>query len=198
MDHECLVARSSFSLVRALAEALRRSAQANSALKRKPVRGLRSCARAPPHTPPGRALERRPGVSLVRARARAKRSSEDDDPTEMVALASIAASSSPAERSAQPMTELTIPTNPIASTEDHCCIARSAVLSVPSASGVVSVVSVLSEVHGALAQGLCQFCRFCHRCNVRRNRGFVSSVRRINGSPLKKQGNQGRREQQQR
>lgn len=63
------------------------------------------------------------------------------------------------------------------------------------ASGVSSVVSVLSEVHGALAQELCQFCRFCHRCNVRRSRGFVSSVRRINGSPLKKQGNQGRREQ---
>lgn len=93
------------------------------------------------------------------------------------------------------MTELTIPTNPIASTEDHCCIARSAVLSVPSASGVLSVVSVLSEMHGALAQWFCQFCRFRHRCKLPQSVGFVSSVRRINGSPLKKQGNQGRREQ---
>lgn len=70
----------------------------------------------------------------------------------------------------------------------------STVLATP-ASGVLSVVSVLSEMHGALAQWFCQFCRFRHRCKLPQSVGFVSSVRRINGSPLKKQGNQGRREQ---
>ncbi len=209
-------------------EALKRRARSSESR----FEGFARARAHPPIPPRGVRSSDAPGFRS-RARARAKRSSEDGDPTEMAALASIAASSPPAERSAQPMTELTIPTNPIASTVDHRCLAHAAVLSVLSASevlsvvsgaervevlsvvseasaaivaadrwassppssalatpasGVSSVVSVLSEVHGALAQWFCQLCRFCHRCNVRRNRGFCQFCQTNQRFPPEKAG----------
>ncbi len=184
---------------RSCARSLKRFGEALKRRKRSSEDRFEGFARArahPPIPPRGVRSSDAPGFRSC-ARAPAKRSSEESDPTHLAALAGIATTSPPAEMSTQPMTELTIPTTPIAASVDHRCRARSAVLSVLSERRVLSVVSgvasvedlsvlsVLSSRHIAADHRFRQFCQFRHRCMLARSVGFVSYVKAINGSPLK-------------
>jgi len=164
-------------------------------------RGLLSRAH-PPIPPGGRARKRRPRVRWC-ARASERRSSEGRDrATSTIAadlltafiggVPDIARKAAHHEKSL--MTKPTQPTQPLSRARNTACCDRNGILSVVSGSSEREVLteravsSVLSSLPIAADHRFRQFCQFRHRCMLRQivgSVGSVSSVRGVNGSPLK-------------